>query len=110
MSSKAALKCFPNVAQQTVTADDVENMNARGGLDASQQTLPFLNREKAALAIKCFNPIRPKPTMAKPTLAENLRSSGTLPTNSLGGVLAEAGIWAFWRDLGSHTSREVMDL
>jgi hypothetical protein len=70
MSSKAALKCFPNVAQQTVTADDVENIYGRGGLDALQKTLPFLNREKAALATKCFNPIRPMPAIAKPTLGQ----------------------------------------
>ena len=70
MSSKAAASCFPNVAQQSVSADDVENLYGRGGIEELKKTLPFLGLGKAALAASCFNPIKPKPSIPKPVLGQ----------------------------------------
>ena len=70
VSSKAAASCFPNVAQQSVSADDVENLYGRGGIKELKKTLPSLGLGKAALAASCFNPIKPKPSIPKPVLGQ----------------------------------------
>ena len=110
VSSKAAASCFPNVAQQSVSADDVENLYGRGGIEELKKTLPSLGLGKAALAASCFNPIKPKPSIPKPVLGQNLQWSGTLPTSCFRGMFIEAELGAFWRDLRLRATHEIVDL
>jgi hypothetical protein len=66
MSTKAAPACFPNVAQQTVDANDWENVCGHGGLIGLRSAIPKWNRTHTALGEGCFRPTEKRSVIPKP--------------------------------------------
>jgi hypothetical protein len=66
MSTQAAPACFPNVAQQTVDANDWEDVCGHGGLAGLRNTIPKWNRTRTALGEACFRPTEKRSVIPKP--------------------------------------------